>query len=255
MPDPNRPAKPDDEFFVGYLPMPKRTSRFTWIVLVVLLGSSAAVAGAAAWFQKEPGQARGRSGEATGLMIADPYGMVRTFDDEGAIQHVLLVRGGKFGAPRSAREEFDGQAVSVQGLSLNRQGGELIELHASVSAAEMADEDLERLRNVPTEDLGDVSIVGEIVDAKCYFGRMRPGDGRTHRACAQLCIAGNIPPILVARDPSGNARHYVLATEDNHSISRAILPWVAEPVRVRGRLYRTADLRVLRIRLEDIDRL
>lgn len=61
--------------------------------------------------------------------------------------------------------------------------------------------------------------------------------------------------MLVTRGPGGE-RHYLLASENGGSVAAEVLPFVAEPVRVRGSLDRLgSDLRVLRIDPGDLERL
>ncbi|MCZ7677776.1 MAG: hypothetical protein M5U28_02950 [Sandaracinaceae bacterium] len=252
--DPNLPPAEDDEFFVGYFPTPAPLARFALGVAFVVLLAGGGVAFAAAYLQRPPGEAHEREAQLEGLVVAEPYGMVRYLDGE-RVRHVLLVRGGKRGAPRRDVERLADRAATVSGLLLEREGRQLLELHAGMREAELDEATVARLRDVPREELGEVTIEGEIVDSKCYLGRMRPGGGRTHRACAQLCIAGNIPPLLVARDASGRAAHYLLASTQNRSIATEVLPYVAEPVRVTGRLTRVSDLLVLRVDPSAIERL
>jgi hypothetical protein len=250
--DPNRTPGEDDEFFVGYFPSPPRTTRYALAIAAAMVLASAGVATAASYLQRPPGEATQREAAIDGLLVRAPYGMVRYFEGD-RVRHALLVRGGKFGAPERDTERLGDRGVHVSGLLLERERGQMIELHAGITEAEVPD--LERLRAVPVEELGEVTLRGEIVDSKCYLGRMRPGGGRTHRACAQLCIAGNIPPVLVAHDAQGRVAHYVLANEENGSIARDVLPFVAEPVEVTGRLSRVGDLRILAIRPDAIRRL
>jgi hypothetical protein len=96
---------------------------------------------------------------------------------------------------------------------------------------------------VPSTDLGVVELAGEIVDSKCYFGVMNPGNGKVHRACAVRCISGGIPPAFAAKDASGAIRTLLLSGVD----SREILDLVAEPVTVRGRLQRSEGDLILTI--------
>ena len=84
---------------------------------------------------------------------------------------------------------------------------------------------------------------------------MKPGDGRTHRACAQFCIAGGIPPVLVSRDRAGVERRYVLTSRDGGPINDAVLPYVAEAVELDGRLETAGGLSLLRIDPSRIRRL
>ncbi|MGE6744243.1 hypothetical protein ACQKGC_28815, partial [Allorhizobium pseudoryzae] len=53
------------------------------------------------------------------------------------------------------------------------------------------------------EPLGRWRIAGEICDGKCYAGAMRPGSGLAHKACANLCLIGEIPAVFVTVDPVG----------------------------------------------------
>lgn len=252
--DPNLPPGEDDAFFVGYFPTPAPLARFALGIALVVTLTAGGVALAAAYLQRPPGDVEQRSAEIDGLVVAEPYGMVRHLDGD-RVRHVLLVRGGKFGAPRRDTARLADRAAHVSGLLLERDGRQLLELHASMREADLDEASLSRLRAVEPEDLGEVTVRGEIVDSKCYLGRMRPGGGRTHRACAQLCIAGNIPPVLVAHDASGRTAHYLLASRENRSISTEVLPFVAEPVEITGRLERVADLLVLRIDPSAIERL
>ncbi len=100
-----------------------------------------------------------------------------------------------------------------------------------------------------------MTLRGEIVDSKCYLGAMKPGAGRVHRACAQICLEGGIPPVLVVRDASGKERHYVLTSQEGGPVHREVLPFVAEPVSVAGSVVRRAGVNWLSIDPEAIERL
>jgi len=99
-----------------------------------------------------------------------------------------------------------------------------------------------------------VTLTGEIVDTKCHFGVMQPGSGKVHRACAARCIAGGIPPGLLVRDADGSIRTVLLAGADGRELHGEVLPYVAEPVRIRGTLVHSAGLLVLRADPSDITR-
>ena len=83
--------------------------------------------------------------------------------------------------------------------------------------------------------LGAVQFTGEIVDSKCYFGVMNPGNGKVHRDCAARCISGGIPPAFLVRDAAGRTQTLLLGIW-----RREWLDHVAEPVTIRGRLARSA---------------
>lgn len=263
---PTDPGAPDDdEFFVGYLPTPPRTRRFALgagaaaIALVALSG--VAIAGT----MTSPGSGvtpfHGPE-HFVGVLSAHPYGVLWTLsDDERSLRAILIVRGGKLGMPPQAAT-LDGAVVAIDGGLLDRDGHRMIELaHLPEASTELDAARVARIRALlaePPETLGEVELRGEIVDSKCYLGRMRPGGGRTHRACAQLCVAGGIPPVLVTRDhASGTEQHYLLVRADAEpaELGRAVLPYLAEPVALRGRLERRGDLLVLAIDPATIRRL
>jgi hypothetical protein len=105
------------------------------------------------------------------------------------------------------------------------------------------------------EVLGEyVTLRGEIIDPKCFLGAMRPGGGKTHKACAMLCISGGVPPMLVTRDAARNETFYLLVTEDGGAANERVLEFVGDPVEVSGRLERQGDLLLLRVASDGVRR-
>lgn len=242
-------APSDDEYFVGYLPTPPRTLRFS---IAVLVGSLVLVLGlAAALARGMGGPGRGYGGEradVTGVLSTSPYGILWVADEEDPTQvrALLLVRGWKVGLPASA-SELDGHVVHAQGYQLERDGVRMLAIGPPLEEGTLAPELEARLRARTTEALGEVTLRGEIVDSKCQLGAMRPGAGRAHRACAQQCIAGGIPPVLVTMDAQGARSYFLLQQEDGSAAGDALLDYVAEPVEVGGALWREGDLVILRV--------
>ena len=78
-------------------------------------------------------------------------------------------------------------------------------------------------------------LTGEIVDSKCYFGVMNPGNGKVHRDCAVRCISGGIPPAFLVRDANGQTVTLLLA-----NWKPELLNHIAEPITIRGRLSRSS---------------
>ena len=91
-----------------------------------------------------------------------------------------------------------------------------------------------------------VWTVGEIIDSKCYFGVMKPGRGKPHRACAARCISGGVPPVLLITDRRGERRYLLLVGANGQALSTELVPLVAEPVEVEGEVVRSGDLWYLR---------
>ena len=248
----------DDEFFVGYLPTPPRTKRFalgvTALALALALGAAVlGVVGAGSTGRGFGPQAQTPEGGVVGLLVTRPYGVLWVPSDHGP-SAVFLVSQGKFGIG-SRFDDMDGTVVRVAGYSLEREGRQMIELGGPPTAAELPADRLATLRARATTSAGTTRITGELVDEKCWLGRMRPGAARTHRACAQLCVAGGIPPVIVGTDASGVAHAAIVVGADGEAIIEQVLPYLAEPIAVTGELVREGDLDYLRVAPGGLERL
>ena len=106
-------------------------------------------------------------------------------------------------------------------------------------------------RSVPRVSLGEHTLDGQIIDPKCYFGAMKPGEGKVHKACATLCIAGGIPPMFMTTDDAGERVYYLLVNAGGDGIIgdelQALLPYVADPVAITGDVERWGELMLLRV--------
>ncbi len=249
----------DDEYFVGYLPTPPRTTRFALSAGVVALALALALAYLLATGMARPGRGyeRGGSVELTGVFTMAPAPLLWVADDAddpSRVRAVLLVQSWKAGLPASAAE-LDDHVVHVRGQLLAREGWRMVAIGGALEEAELDAATLARLRARTRSSLGEVTLRGEIVDEKCFLGSMRPGTGRAHRACAQQCIAGGIPAVMITRDAQGAATQYLLVDAGGAAIGASVLPWVAEPVEVRGTLMREGDLVLLATSPESITRL
>jgi hypothetical protein len=88
-------------------------------------------------------------------------------------------------------------------------------------------------------------LTGQIVDSKCYFGVMNPGEGEVHRSCATRCLSGGIPPALVSRDVDGRSV-YLLADASGERVPNDCAAERADrPITIRGRLVKSGDTLVL----------
>jgi hypothetical protein len=161
----------------------------------------------------------------------------------------LLVAPGKHGAGPNVAG-LDGKHADLSGSRIERDGVLMIEIvPGSIRISGPAAQSREWTR------LGAVELQGEIADSKCYLGVMNPGDGKVHRDCAARCISGGIPPALIAADVSGNRRLLLLTGPRGEVINKQILPFVGEPVAVRGELFRSGPEWRLETRLANIRRL
>lgn len=233
----------DDEFYIGYLPKsPERTGRFTRRA-VLAVATGALIAGVAlAVSLPYLGGGRFEFGHPrafAGQVLCGGAGPARLVTAEA--DH-LLVSLGKHGAPVELCGAT-GTEVALTGTLIERDGRSLIELAdqpAPVFGQPGADPE-------PVVPLGRFTLTGEIVDAKCYFGVMNPGEGRVHRACAMLCLRGGVPAVFVARDRRGGSAHLLLTGPDGGEVTRAVLPWVGETVEATGEVVRQGRWLVWRV--------
>jgi len=166
----------------------------------------------------------------SGTLLAEPYPALLI---PGQGLPWLLVGPGKHGA--GDLRQLAGREVRLRGERIFRPGNQGADDHmiemlpgslSPVGAGDLA---------VAATGLGPMQLTGEIVDSKCYFGVMNPGNGKVHRDCAVRCISGGIPPAFLVRDADGQTATVLLA-----NWKRELLNHIAEPVTLRGRLVRFA---------------
>ncbi|MGH7701507.1 MAG: hypothetical protein ACREMO_00285, partial [Gemmatimonadales bacterium] len=159
-----------------------------------------------------------------------------------ASSRYLLSLPGKHGAAPAVRGlegrliRFDGRLLFRGNLVMVEMLRETVNPKTSVFPAPAP---------VQVEDLGVLTLRGEIIDSKCYIGIMNPGNTKPHRDCAVRCISGGLPPMLAVRDSLGPVIHLLLVDERGAAVNRQVLGMVAEPVEITGRVVRTDDLLTL----------
>ncbi len=246
-----------DEIYVGYLPVPSRLVRFLKFASPVLVGIVVGLAYVVATSQRSPGQGVWQDSTTrtfSGVVVCNPYPTLFTTDrGDGSSGAMLLVESGKRGSrPRMA--EFDGKAVTISGTILKRDNRHMVELaegKGSVIPATMPAES-----PLPKIEIGGrVVLRGEIVDSKCYLGAMKPGEGKTHKECATLCISGGIPPMLVTRGEDGVRAYYLLLDREGGPLSPEAFPYIADQVEISGDLEIQGDMKRIRVDVGDIRRL
>lgn len=179
-------------------------------------------------------------------------GFVIDEHDPDLVHGVLLSSQGRSAIGASALS-LDGRIVRLEGNLLERAGRRGLEV-GSAEPASLPDADERRLRERRTEALGTLTLRGEIVDSKCYLGRMRPGAGRPHRACAQSCVGGGVLPLFLSHE-GGPERHFLLEDVDGGSVRLELLPFLTEPIALEGEVTRVEDLFVVRTAASRIERL
>lgn len=239
-----------DDFYVGYLPAPESIRRFVRIVVAIVLLIVAGAAVVIASMQREPGSGVWHDSQYQtfeGGILAQPYGMLLI-----AGQPHLLVTEAKAGLTDRVRS-LHGQKVKLRGTLLERDGRRLI---AVPDAADAIQPGGHATFDPPVNQTGPmVRLVGEIIDPKCYIGAMKPGGGKTHKACAALCLRGGIPPMFVTRNPDGSESYHLIVGQEPEALLEACIRYVGEPVSISGRTGALGDLATIEFHPDQIARL
>jgi nitrite reductase/ring-hydroxylating ferredoxin subunit len=169
----------------------------------------------------------------------------------------LLIDFGKFSASRSIKEyeqlhnvQLDQTILKIEGTPISYNGRNLIELSDQVASIKEHKSTLS-ISNLEKTDLGSISLKGEILDAKCFFGVMNPGDGPVHKFCAALCIEGGIPAVIYDETID---EYYIIKGENGLDINEQLVPLAGEIVRLSGNSYSINNWRYVDVN-SDINRL
>jgi hypothetical protein len=245
--------KQEAPFFVGWSDgTPDPTRRFLLAAgagLVLGAGTLGAGLGAASPLPGPGFWDQGKRVALTGTIYLEPYPHLLTGDLGGGVRMVFLATSGK-GVPE-IRPALTFTGAAVIGTLITR--GE----HAMMAVEDIyPDPAPGRIKAGEAADLGDVLLTGEILDAKCWFGAMRPGQGKTHKACAALCARGGLPLAFCETGRCGDGKAALLfVNARGRAFGPEIIPFVADPVTFRGRMFEVAGLRQVRVALEDVKRL
>ena len=241
---------PDSPLYVGYLPVPPRHARFLRVFIPVALWGLVVINGAILLAMREPGAATWNTNSAVTLTgrIRDDGAPVLITD---AGETVLIVRDSKLGAfggpPREGPAE-------ISGFILERDGRRMIEITRAESdrlASRLVDEQSPRAfpRTSP------VTIRGEILDAKCFLGAMKPGDGKAHKACATLCIRGGIPAAMRIRRADGAETLALIVGPGFAPFPASLEPFIADPIEIDGAMFRIGDMDAIAVDPDSVRRI
>lgn len=261
--DAPRPENSRDAFFVGYLPMPAALVTFLLCIVAALIAGVAGFALAFATAQQDPGDGTFRFDlgyqTISGVLTLDPYPVlhVQPSAEHPNGRQIILVGQGKRGVQAQARP-LAGKLVEVGGIFLMRGDTTMLQVGGRVGirlaqAGAQTGPGLGAGGGMPAvipaaEPLGRHRLAGEIVDGKCCLGAMRPGVGKMHMACANLCLVGGIPPLFVTRDAAGAIVNiFLMADPEGRAVTDALYDYVSLAVSVEGAVERRGGLLVFKI--------
>ena len=243
----------NDEFYIGWqAKSPPDMARLVRRAIVVVLALLVGLGALLAFTQRTIGVSVfewGKVKEFSGIFKAQPYPHLvvprpGTNNGAAAFSSYYLVKPFKFGLDPETVQRFDDKQVRLKGTLIYRGGQTMIEV-ADGSISSMPNSTVERL-NDSAVSLGRQTLIGEIVDSKCFLGVMNPGALIPHRACAIRCISGGIPPVLLVRQTNGVPLYFLLVSSDGKPVNKQVLDLVAEPVEITGEVQRQGELLVLR---------
>jgi hypothetical protein len=241
-----------DFFFVGYL---NRVSRDLGIFLLaaaaLLLAGFAGLGLALGVAVDDPGDGdfawQLGTQRLVGVVEPGPYPVLRLPPDatHPAPRTIMLVAAGKHGAQAAAAPHAAG-AVTASGVVIKR--GPLAMLQLDGELEPLAD--APAFTPAPPVPLGRWRLAGEICDGKCYAGAMRPGRGLAHKACANLCLLGGVPPVFVSSGAVEGTSFFLLTAEDGGPLPDRVRNLVALGIELEGLIVRFDDLLVFQVDLD-----
>ncbi len=243
----------DDEFYTGYLEAaPPGIARRVRLAVLALFAVATAVALLLVFGQRGFSAAVyefGISRDFEGVVSEDPYPTLAVprpgrGGEAAAASRYYLVGPGKHGA-NEAVDGLDGQRVQLRGSLLYRDDQTMVEVEP-----ESVEPGGEGASAAAAQSLGIHTLVGRIVDSKCFLGIMKPGATKPHKACAVRCIAGGVPPLFVVADSSGPdwrgpTAYLMLVGADGRALNQEVLELVDEPLEITGEVRRLDDLWIL----------
>lgn len=246
-------AKAKDPFFVGWGKIPQDLKIFMISLTIGLVLVFAAASYVISSTQDDPGDAAfmGLSW-AVGVLQADPYPVLHVISSDRYAPGtaILLSGGGKRGTVRRAAG-LDGQVVRISGATMARGDLNGMQLRGGKNGLR-ADPTVKAGFSVRVEHLGRWKLTGEICDGKCLGGAMRPGRGLAHKACANLCLLGGVPPVFVSSAPVEGSEYLLIADAQGNAVTDKVLDFTATWVEIEGEIERRGDLLVFRITPETI---
>ncbi len=249
------------EFYIGWMPaspdgFAKNTRKAVW--LIILLAMAIAVIAAVSQKKFSTGNFEfGKLTEVKGIYFNKPVACLKVINGKdifGRLSYITipLVGFGKHGADgvitdieKNKNTSFNEKEISLKGTLLYNDGKLLMQVDANDNPVTNIGKNADASLLPSTQDLGQQEIKGEIVDPKCYFGVMKPGQGKPHKDCAVRCILGGITPVLRVSNADGASNYYLIVGTNGEKMNEAVKDFVAQPVSIHAKVVQVDDWIVL----------
>ena len=191
----------------------------------------------------------------TGTYHENPYPMLRVEIAKNTFKNILLLGFGKSSAnpflEKLQREvkDLNNKKLSIEGNLIYYNGKTLLQITDDEKVI-LVDHTRQYLPN--KKMISEMTLQGEIIDPKCYFGVMKPGFGKIHRSCAIRCISGGIPPVLATSDKNNMTEYFLITDLSGNAINESILAFIGKPSRIKGFVEKMEDWYLFKIDTKDI---
>lgn len=243
-------SEKDTPFFVGYLPVPTALRRLLLVVCVLFVAGLAGVGLSLGVAQDDPGAGAfrfdyGRQ-TVTGVVELTPFPILRVTEGNDRIKPgaTLMLAGQGKRNVESRAKPLEGALATVSGIVLQRGDLNMLQLRGGRQGLGPAEGVAPQMI---TEPLGRWKLAGEICDGKCLAGAMRPGRGLAHKACANLCLLGGVPPVFVSSQPVDGEEFLLVTGPDGTPLPPELYDYVAQYVSLEGEVERRGNLLVLQV--------
>jgi hypothetical protein len=253
-----------NEFYIGWMPKaPVSFARLVTKVLLIIIPAMLLIGYLISVNQRKFSTASfeyGKLTELTGIYYNNPVPLLKVYDKNREAITVPLIGYGKQGAESAIMEIENEKKLSLNGKEVKLKGNLLYNEGKILMQIDKIDNPVVEVGSGSTfsiieKDYGTQIIRGEIVDPKCFFGAMKPGEGKVHRDCAIRCILGGIPPVLHVQNEKGESNFYLLVGPNGEKLNEAVQEFVAESVSIEAKVKQQDDWIILYAGKENIKRI
>jgi len=207
----------------------------------------------------------GKLTEVKGIYFSTPVPNLKVSNGKDILGNenyitVPLIGYGKHGADgvmedlqQEQNTSFIGKEIVLKGTLLYNDGKLLMQVDGNDKPfIKISNNKINKNELPVTTQLGTIDVKGEIVDPKCFFGVMKPGEGKPHKDCAIRCILGGMPPVLKVTDNEGKQNYYLIVGPHGEKINGVVQDYVGVPVVVHANALQYNDWIVLYVQSSGI---